>query len=120
MATVQQQVGQQPGGPSDIQLPPPTGTVLEGIRGKVFVDRYALRDESGQAVEHYPEQMWQRVARAIAAVEPDDAARREWEGRFYDVLSGFKFVPGGRILSGAGTGHHVTYYNCFVIPSPED
>ena len=71
MATVQQQVGQQPGGPSDIQLPPPTGTVLEGIRGKVFADRYALRDESGQAVEHYPEQMWQRVARAIAAVEPD-------------------------------------------------
>ncbi|HEX2515729.1 MAG TPA: adenosylcobalamin-dependent ribonucleoside-diphosphate reductase [Chloroflexota bacterium] len=120
MATVQQQVGQQPGGPSAIQLPPPTGTVLEGIRGKVFADRYALRDESGQAVEHHPEQMWQRVARAIAAVEPDDAARREWEGRFYDVLSGFKFVPGGRILSGAGTGHHVTYYNCFVIPSPED
>ena len=51
MATVQDQVGQQPGGPRDIQLPPPTGTVLEGVRGKVFMDRYSLKDESGQAVE---------------------------------------------------------------------
>ena len=120
MATVQDHVGQQPGGPRDIQLPPAAGTVLDGIRGKVFMDRYALKDETGQAVEHYPEQMWRRVARAIAEVEPTDEARRHWEERFNDVLSDFKFVPGGRILSGAGTGHHVTYYNCFVIPSPED
>jgi ribonucleoside-diphosphate reductase alpha chain len=120
MATVQEQVGQEPGGSREIRLPEPPGTVLEGIRGKVFMDRYALRDEGGQAVEHYPEQMWHRVARAIASVEPEEAGRRHWESRFYDVLSGFKFVPGGRILSGAGTGHHVTFYNCFVIPSPED
>ncbi|MEK7065620.1 MAG: adenosylcobalamin-dependent ribonucleoside-diphosphate reductase, partial [Patescibacteria group bacterium] len=26
----------------------------------------------------------------------------------------------GRILSGAGTGYKVTFYNCFVIPSPHD
>ena len=35
-------------------------------------------------------------------------------------MSGFKFVPGGRILSGAGTNYQVTYFNCFVIPSPKD
>ncbi|HEX2185035.1 MAG TPA: adenosylcobalamin-dependent ribonucleoside-diphosphate reductase [Chloroflexota bacterium] len=120
MATVQPQVTQTVDGSGDVHLPPAQGTTLEGIRGKVFADRYALRNEEGQAVEHYPEQMWARVARGIAAVEPTDELRREWERRFYDVLSGFKFVPGGRILSGAGTGHHVTYYNCFVIPSPED
>jgi len=35
-------------------------------------------------------------------------------------MTDFKFVPGGRILAGAGTGYDVTYYNCFVIPSPQD
>ncbi|MDP3758484.1 MAG: adenosylcobalamin-dependent ribonucleoside-diphosphate reductase, partial [Candidatus Daviesbacteria bacterium] len=35
-------------------------------------------------------------------------------------MEDFKFVPGGRVLAGAGTGYAVTYYNCFVIPSPPD
>jgi len=35
-------------------------------------------------------------------------------------MTDFKFLPGGRILAGAGTGFDVTYYNCFVIPNPPD
>jgi len=120
MATVQEHVAQQPTGSVDIQLPSAGGTVLEGIRAKVFLDRYALKDESGQAIEQHPEQMWTRIARGIASVEKTDELRRYWADRFYESLRDFKFVPGGRILSGAGTGHQVTYYNCFVIPSPED
>lgn len=95
-------------------------TELEGIRQKVFMDRYSLKDPDGNALEFYPEQLWQRVARGIAAVEQTEEKRAEWEKLFYEALSDFKFVPGGRILAGAGTGHQVTYYNCFVIPSPED
>jgi ribonucleoside-diphosphate reductase alpha chain len=87
-------------------------TQLEGIRQKVFMDRYSLKDASGQALEFYPEQMWARVARGIASVEQTEEKRAEWEEKFYDALSDFKFVPGGRILAGAGTGHQVTYYNC--------
>ena len=102
------------------QVPPAGGTQLEGIRAKVFLDRYAQKNERGETVEQYPEQTWARVARAIADVEPTEEKKRYWSQRFYEVLSDFKFVPGGRILSGAGTGAHVTYYNCFVIPSPED
>ena len=44
-------------------------TQLEGIRQKVFMDRYSLKDPSGQPLEFYPEQLWARVARGIAAVE---------------------------------------------------
>ncbi len=95
-------------------------THLEGIRQKVFMDRYSLKDPSGQPLEHYPEQTWARVARGIAAVEPTDELREQWEKRFYEALSGFQFVPGGRILAGAGSGHQVTFYNCYVEPSPED
>ncbi len=87
-------------------------TQLEGIRQKVFMDRYSLKDPSGQALEFYPEQLWTRVARGIASVEPTEEQRVLWEKRFYEALSDFQFVPGGRILAGAGSGHQVTYYNC--------
>ena len=56
---------------------------------------------------------WRRVARALAAVEPAD--RDAWEDRFYDALAGFKFLPGGRILAGAGAPQRVTLFNCFVM-----
>src|SRR5260370_19659471 len=97
-----------------------TMTQLEGIRQKVFMDRYSLKDASGQALEHHPEQLWARVARGIAEIEKTPEARAEWEKKFYEALSDFQFVPGGRILAGAGSGHQVTYYNCYVISSPED
>ncbi len=87
-------------------------THLEGIRQKVFMDRYSLKDASGNPLEFYPEQLWARVARGIAAVETTDEKRAEWEKLFYEALRDFQFVPGGRILAGAGTGHQVTYYNC--------
>ena len=60
------------------------------------------------------------IAGGIAAVEPTPEKQAYWTERFYEALSDFKFVPGGRILAGAGTGTAVTYYNCYVIPSPED
>lgn len=96
------------------------GTVLQGIRQKVFEDRYSLKDRNGVPVEKYPEQLWRRVADSIASIEPTEEKRSYWAGRFYEAMSDFRFVPGGRILAGAGTGHKVTYYNCYVIPSPED
>src|SRR5437763_4840631 len=95
-------------------------TQLEGIRQKVFMDRYSLKDASGQPLEFYPEHLWAMVARGIAAVEPTEELREQWEKRFYEALCDFQFVPGGRILAGGGSGHQVTFYNCYVIPSPED
>src|SRR2546421_1217369 len=87
-------------------------TQLEGIRQKVFMDRYSLKDPSGQPLEFYPEQLWARVARGIASVETTEEKQAYWEKRFYEALADFQFVPGGRILAGAGSGHQVTFYNC--------
>jgi len=94
-------------------------TSFSGIRKTVFSDRYALKNEEGKAVENTPEEMWRRVARAVSAIEkkPD---RKIWEETFYKAMQDFVLVPAGRILSGAGTGYNVTFYNCFVIPSPHD
>ena len=95
-------------------------TQLSGVRQTVFRDRYSLKDAEGNSVEDAPEQMWRRVAAGIAQVEKGSAKQKEWAQKVYDSLSEFKFVPGGRILSGAGTPYEVTFYNCFVIPSPHD
>lgn len=98
---------------------PENPTQLSGIRKDVFLDRYSLKDEEGEPLERYPEQMWKRVAWGIAQQEKR-SLRSQWEEKFYKAMEGFKFVPAGRILSGAGTPYQVTYYNCYVIPSPKD
>lgn len=92
---------------------------LSGVSEKVFLDRYSLKDKRGQPVEKNPGQMWKRVAKAVAAREKP-SAQKAWARRFYQAMEDFAYVPGGRILAGAGTGYVVTYYNCFVIPSPQD
>lgn len=58
---------------------------------------------------------WLRVAKAIAKAE-QPANRSYWQKEFYRILEDFYFLPGGRILAGAGTKHHVTLFNCFVMP----
>jgi ribonucleoside-diphosphate reductase alpha chain len=61
----------------------------------------------------------QRVARALASVEPADRAL--WAARYLDLLKGFRFLPGGRILAGAGVDRDLTLLNCFVMgPIPDD
>lgn len=82
---------------------------LNEQRTKVFLDRYALKGTDGQPIESTVEEMWGRVAKGIAVTEQQNAA-------FRGILQDFKFVPGGRILAGAGTNTEVTYYNCYVIP----
>ncbi|MDP1964498.1 MAG: adenosylcobalamin-dependent ribonucleoside-diphosphate reductase, partial [Reyranella sp.] len=73
--------------------------------------KYRFRDPSGQADADL-EATWWRVARALAASERDPEL---WAGRFHEALSGFKFLPAGRVIAGAGTGRSVTLFNCFVM-----
>ena len=55
---------------------------------------------------------WRRVAGAVATIESDSDA---WQQAFYEILSDYRFLPGGRILAGAGTTKQVTLFNCFVM-----
>ena len=58
------------------------------------------------------EDTWHRVASALAEIEADASF---WEAQFLRILRDFRFLPGGRILAGAGTGRTVTLFNCFVM-----
>lgn len=83
------------------------------IQLKIFRDRYALGDEQ------FPHEAWTRVANAVAAAELP-SRQDVWAQRYFDLLAGFRYVPGGRILAAMGSGAGVTAQNCYVIPSPED
>lgn len=102
--------------------------VVTGLdQGQVTVQLRTDGSEVTRAIEHVdkpietdPAQMHERVARGIASVEKSPKLRRYWQDRFQTLLEDWKFVPAGRILTGAGSDQALTYYNCYVIPSPED
>jgi ribonucleoside-diphosphate reductase alpha chain len=78
-------------------------------RATVFLDRYSRKDDDGNPIERDPSEMWHRVAGALGRTDGEKDA-------FASILEDFKFVPGGRILAGAGSESEVTFYNCYVIP----
>lgn len=71
-------------------------------------------------IEKTPEEMWDRLAAAMASVEATPELQEEWKGKFRHVLDDWKLVPGGRIAAGAGASEELTLFNCYVIPSPKD
>ena len=86
------------------------------ISRHVWETKYRYAD--GRSPERTITDTWHRIARALAAVEPND--RSGWEERFFGILQDFKFLPGGRIQAGAGTARNVTLFNCFVMGTLED
>jgi ribonucleoside-diphosphate reductase alpha chain len=87
------------------------------VSQRIWDMKYRFRDASG-AADADLEATWWRVARALAAPERDPEL---WAGRFHEALAGFKFLPAGRVIAGAGTGRSVTLFNCFVMGTiPDD
>ena len=72
----------------------------------IFQDRYALRSPEGDLLENEYSQLVNRLVDNFSQGVNDSVA-------YMKALSDFKFVPGGRILS--GTGGDSTLFNCFVL-----
>ncbi|MFA6107467.1 MAG: ribonucleotide reductase N-terminal alpha domain-containing protein, partial [Candidatus Latescibacterota bacterium] len=80
----------------------------------VLRSKYLAPGETG------PRQLWERIARAVSSVEAESAV---WYGRFLELLTDFRFIPGGRVMHGAGreeARRKPTLSNCYVIPITED
>jgi len=72
---------------------------------EIYEQTYKYGDETLELTQ-------KRVAEDIASVEND---KEKWTNEFLSILEDFKFVPGGRIISNAGTKiRGTTYINCFV------
>ena len=97
---------------------------------KYLLENYYFEDSLGANVlknkylapwESNPWQIWQRQAQAMASVEKTQKSQKEWEKKFFAVLEDFKFVPGGRIMHGAGREDiTTTLNNCYVVAVKED
>ena len=71
--------------------------------------------------ENHPMQIWKRQAKALASVEKNKKLQKKWESKFFSVLEDFKFVPGGRIMHGAGRDDiTTTLNNCYVVAIKND
>ncbi|HIB04562.1 MAG TPA: adenosylcobalamin-dependent ribonucleoside-diphosphate reductase [Candidatus Marinimicrobia bacterium] len=71
--------------------------------------------------EKHPYELWIRQAIALASVEKTKAMRKDWEKKFFSILEDFKFVPGGRIMHGAGREDiTTTLNNCYVVAVSDD
>jgi ribonucleoside-diphosphate reductase alpha chain len=103
-------------------LPSETLEFFKGdeLRARVFYDKYALRDPEGRVLEPTPVQMWERIARGLAAVEPTPEAREKYAREFYWLMEDFRFIPGGRIMHAIGNNKRVTALNCYVVKIRED
>ena len=93
---------------------------VAAISQQIWDMKYRLKAMDGTPVDKTIEDSWRRIATAVAEVEAPDL-REEWIERFYGALEGFKFLPAGRILAGAGAKRNVTLFNCFVMGTiPDD
>jgi ribonucleoside-diphosphate reductase alpha chain len=88
------------------------------VSQQIWDMKYRLKTLDGEPQDKTIPDTWRRVARELARAEAEPAA---WEERFYQAMEDFRFLPAGRILSGAGSGRRVTLFNCFVMGDiPDD
>ena len=87
------------------------------ISQQIWDMKYRLKDADGRPIDKAVADTWRRVAKALAVNEDEPEV---WEQRFFDAMDDFKFLPAGRILSGAGAERKVTLFNCFVMGDVPD
>ena len=95
----------------DISTPaatPPSLDAVQTISADVLREKYLKEGESDV------QELYQRVARALASVEREDL-REQWAERFLANLRAGA-IGAGRIMSAAGTDIQATLINCFVQP----
>ena len=101
----------------DIERPPVSGIQLTENALRVLEKRYLSKDRTGQVIEK-PEEMFHRVARAIAGAEANygtDADVDKWEAEFYRIMTSLEFLPNSPTLMNAGR-ELGQLSACFVLP----
>ena len=87
----------------------------------IYRKKYFLKDLNGEPHENHPEDTFKRIAAFMATIEPGKAKQREWAAKFYTELYEGRFMPGGRVLAGAGDLYRLkTLANCFVSRIEDD
>jgi ribonucleoside-diphosphate reductase alpha chain len=94
--------------------PPPNRSALLETLPEQEISREVLLEKYAKDGESSVDEVRERVARALASVEPE-AKSAHWEAKFREAQAK-GFIPAGRINSAAGTSLTATLINCFVQP----
>ena len=90
---------------------------VASVSQRIWDMKYRLKQADGLPVDKTINDTWSRLADALAVPEAD---AEHWSRRFYTAMEDFKFLPAGRIVSGAGSKRNVTLFNCFVMGDVPD
>ena len=90
---------------------------VASISQRIWDMKYRLKHADGHPVDKNIEDTWARLSKALSEPENENEA---WQQKFYNALEDFKFLPAGRIVSGAGAEREVTLFNCFVMGAVPD
>ena len=96
------------------------GIPMQDASLDIWDRKYRLKTKSGRPVDATLDNTYQRVARALAAVEEND--REHWAGQFLWALQNGA-IPAGRIMSNAGALAHkpaTSTINCTVSGTVHD
>ncbi|MCF6237352.1 MAG: adenosylcobalamin-dependent ribonucleoside-diphosphate reductase [Candidatus Marinimicrobia bacterium] len=100
------------------QKKPRSGSDIDSYYGLDDLGKTVLQNKYLAPDENCPEDLWRRLAKTMAALEETPEV---WEDRFYTILHDFRFVPGGRIMHGAGREDiKTTLNNCYVVGIKND
>ncbi len=87
----------------------------------VLADRYLKKNDQGQPTET-PEQLFDPVARHVAAVEKqfgaDEKSIQSYQNQFYNLMASLRFLPNSPTLMNAGRSIGMLSA-CFVLPVPD-
>ncbi len=88
----------------------------DDLAAQVWINKYALKDSSGNIYELNPDDMHRRIAKEISRVEqkyPNPLSENE----VFDLIKNFKYiVPQGSPMAGIGNPYQIaSLSNCFVI-----
>ena len=87
----------------------------------IYQKKYYLKNLQGNLIEKKPEDVFARLASFMAAVEDTDELQMKWAEKYYKLLYDGKFLPGGRVIAGAGDLYRLkTLANCFVSVVEKD
>ena len=87
----------------------------------LYKKKYYLKDLNNEPIEESPEDVFKRLGSFIATVEGTKAKQKKWAKKFYEELFAGRFIPGGRVLAGAGDLYRLkTLANCFVTKIDRD
>lgn len=94
----------------------------DDLAGKIFIDKYCLRNNEDQLVEKTPEDMHRRIAREFARIEKKKFKVPFSEDFIFALLDKFRYIiPQGSPMYGIGNSYkYISLSNCYLLDVPLD